>query len=461
MLAFDQIHNAAMALIPEPALRFWIRVWQDGLYPGAHPEWTFSPLAYSGLARIWPLFLPDEKNDYGRAQRRAIRTLVRLKQASAEGRRFPAPKTDDDALWTEYWTRVRQDARALRSDLIRKLQTEICDTTAALSYADVTDDTATLVALLLSAGHSDVELFARAAGALDPKGKRSESPRDRVRGLLGYLADDRSVEFLAWTSLLQDGKVPSANLAKKIASLRLESVDAWTAADGFARIGPIPVAVTRCLATHSATAVQRHRLQCSEMLLKTCATLKTVSLHLASETQVRRCDYLGTGMWTYAPPAITPFQYLPPPNPHIETKAFAAALNSIQDNPEETLRLLCDAFEKQLGSMWPLSAGRAYRKSLRRSLARRLLITLQETRDRWGNSKALPSWLMMIPKQGNIDFSEVAKAVRNASDFCDELLAQRLESIANLETRFSTYRDVIACLFLAKGIRNGEVHHGS
>jgi hypothetical protein len=149
-------------------------------------------------------------------------------------------------------------------------------------------------------------------------------------------------------------------------------------------------------------------------------------------------------------------EYLQLPNPAVEAAAFAAGIEAVDDDPEETVRLLCDAFERQLGKHWLNSAARAYRGRCQTGIIWQVMNAVGETRKRLA-----PTWIGAIAKVGGIEFVQTAICIRQSGSDADWLLAERLELAARHGRQYFTPGWITGWLYLAKGIRNREVHAGS
>lgn len=463
MLVLESAYYEAWSQIVDPVVRYWVRLWQDGVHSGTHPEWAFSPLSIPCLGELWHLFVrvPGEP-DWGRSQRRAIRTLASRRPQFPDGVRFPTPSADDDATWELYWSGVAGAAPQFRGELFERVKALVCSGSPSSDYQDIDDSTATLAAEALGMGYSDLELFVRAGtGILDPRGQRTHPHVERVRGFLDYLSRGSRAEFLIVTEVLRSAEPLSRGMARRVAPRELSSLEDWEAGSGFVRFEGKTIAISRSSASHSITGFLQHRFETSEVLRSRSVQLGIAGLRLAESTQVYQLPRSPRPPWQHSLPRTTAFQYLPRPNPATEPAAFAGAIEAVQEDPEETIRLLCDAFERQLGADWPLSAGRAYRQRVRGGLARRLLIALQETRDRRNAGGPSPQWLEAVPFSGPVDFAEVAQAIRQSGLADDELLARRLDAVSRDDTTYRTPAWINAWLYLAKGVRNREVHAGT
>jgi hypothetical protein len=439
MLIFNTDYYRAWLGVEDPLIRYWIRLWQDGLHSGTHPEWTFSPLDIPCLGRFWEVFraVPG-RPDWGRSQRRAIRTLVRRRLLLADGKRFPPPPSDEDPGWGAFWRDVSRDRQELRTHLITVLRSAVCSGQQPTpDYEQIKNETSLLVAELFQKGHSEYELFQRGAGVLDPAARRSQPHVERVRGLLNFLELDSQRDFVVCTEILQLRQTPSKTTARRLAPATLPTPQNSRAGSALVRIDDKAFAITRCFSSHDVSACLRHRFECSELLRQRSAQFGIVGLELATTSQA----YLLETSAERPPKRLTrrltsPFQYLPRPNPDVQPKAFSEAIEAIDDDPVATIRTLCDAFEREFGKDWPETCGMRYRAALRTELSRRLLIALNEARARRRGVE--PPWLEAVPEVGEIAFLDVAHSIRASGVHNDELLAQRFEAVGRGDTTYSS-----------------------
>lgn len=412
---------------------------------------------------MWQLFVrAPGQPDWGRSQRRAIRALASRRSGLPDGARFLPPPGEDDNAWGTYWTGVAAEAVQFRGELFDRVKALVCSAEPHPDYQEIDRSTGVLAAEVLGMGYSDFELFVRAGtGILDPKGQRAHPHVERIRGFLEYLGRSSQGEFLVFTEVVRGGEQLSRGMARRLAPLELNSLDDWRTGGGFARIEGKPVAITRCLSSHSITAFLQHRFELSEVLRSKSVKLAIPGLRLAESSQIYQLPRSSRAPWRHSLPRTTAFHYLPRPDPTIESVAFAGAIEAVEGDPEEAVRLLCDGFERQLGADWPVVVGQAYRRRLRGGLARRLLIALQETRERRKADGSLSEWLETVSLDGPVDFASVAQAIRQSGTHADELLAQRLEAVGRDDTKYDTPAWINAWLYIARGIRNREVHAGS
>lgn len=462
MQVLNREYYAAWRDIHHDGIRYWIRLWQDGFHSGSHPEWSFNPLTLTGLGLLWRLFVsqPGEP-DWGRPQRHAIRILAARRAGFPDGKRFPCPTVEGDGPWNEYWSAVLAARTAFRDELFEQLLKVVVALTDPPNFSGISETTATLAAELLLEGYSDYELFVRAGGVFDPKGKQTLPHIERAKGLIAHLQRKPTSEFVVWTDVLRNGQMLSGTTSRRLARLELQGPEDWKGGDGFARIGDGAKAITRTLATHSITAFLDHRVSAWQRLRERATKYGLTGLALAEESSVRQLSLPDRQPWKHTLPRTTPFHYLPRPDSTIESEAFAAAIEAVNDDPEEVVRLLADAFERQLGTDWPRSAGRAYIGGLRAALARRLTTVVQETHDRWDGHSDAPTWLGRFSQDERLDFAKVAAAIRESGQHADWLLAQRFDSVGRNSTQYFTPAWITGWLYLAKGIRNREVHAGS
>lgn len=122
MQVLNKEYYVAWREIPENAVRYWVRLWQDGFHSGSHPEWAFNPLTLTGLGLLWQLFSPvPGEPDWGRSQRHAIRVLASRRALFSDGIRFPSPIGDEIHRWNEYWTDVSASSAQFRIELFDRL----------------------------------------------------------------------------------------------------------------------------------------------------------------------------------------------------------------------------------------------------------------------------------------------------------------------------------------------------
>lgn len=460
--------------ISSDALRYWIRLWQDGFNPSTHPEWAFNPLTLSGLGRLWPLFAPvPRKRDWTQSQRHAIRVLAARRASFPDGKRFTCPTGNGDAEWDNYWMGVSDANPAFRGELYEQLSA-LLSSMDAPDFGAISKVTAVLVGELLLEGYSDSELWIRAVGILDPKPTiakpsldRASRPSrtmphlDRALGLLDHLKRKPTKEYVVWTNILRNGQPLSTVSARRVAPWKLQSPEEWKGSEGFVRIDGSARAISRVISTHSLTACLNHRVSVSEHLRARSATLGIPGLGPADATSIRQLGLPNTRGWQHTVPRMKNLQHLPLPNPSIEPGPYAAAIDILHDDPEEVIRLLCDAFERKLGTHWPEPAGQAYIKRLRAVACSRLASAIGETCARWKEDPAAPTWLGKIPRDQLIDFAQAACLIRQSGQDADYYLAEKLELAGRHGAQFGTPGLVTGWLHLAKGIRNREVHAGS
>lgn len=207
------------------------------------------------------------------------------------------------------------------------------------------------------AGYSDYELFVRTGGIFDRRGNQIIPHVDRTRGLLDHLRRRPKYEFIVWTDILRGGQALSGTMSRRVAPREISSPEEWKAGNGIVRVDGMPLAIFRGESTHSITAFLNHRVRASQSLRERSTSLGITGLRLAEASLVRQLQLPGRKPWQHTPPRTTVFQNLPRPNPAIEPEAFAKAIDAVTDDPEESIHVLCDAFERQLGKHWPKAGG--------------------------------------------------------------------------------------------------------
>jgi hypothetical protein len=460
MLVLDREYHGAWRAISSDALRYWLRVWADGCFTASHPEWGFSPLTLTGLGRLWPYFVqkPGER-DWGQWQRHAIRVLASRRSSFPDGSRFRCPTGQDEHQWNEYWAHVLGATEAFRAGLFERLSALLTSTDAP-DYDSILKTTTVLGGNLLLEGYSNRELWLRADGVFDPKATKTMAPIDRALGLLDHLKRRPTTEYLVWTDIVRNRQPLSNKLSRRIAPLAVQSPEEWSEGEGFVRIDGSTIAISRIDSTHSITAFINHRASSWVRLREQCAKFGVPALGLAEVSWARQLTLMSRPPWQYTFPRKT-FDYLPRPNPAVESTAFAAAIEATNDDPEETVRVLCDAFERQLGGRWPEPAGRAYIDCFQSGIRRLLRIAIRETQKRWEGHSAAPKWFDELRTDEPFDFAQISSSIRNSGPDADCLFAERLELAARNATQYVTPGCVTGWLFLAKGIRNHETHHAS
>lgn len=300
----------------------------------------------------------------------------------------------------------------------------------------------------------------RTGGIFDPRRKQTVPHVDRTRGLLGHLKRRPTYEFIVWTDIVRGGQPLSRIMSRRIAPLELSSPDEWTGRDGFVRVSGRPLAIFRGESTHSITAFLNHRVRASQSLRERSTRFGITGLRLVEDSLVRQLPLTDRKPWQHTPQRTTVFQYLPRPDPAIEPQAFAEAIDAVSDDPEETICVLCDAFERQLGKHWPKPAGRRYINDLRSALAQRLATAAQETYGRWAGDPDAPTWLQGVVFDDRLAFLRIASEIRRSGRHADWLLAERFDLVGGHSAQYFTPAWITGWLYIAKGIRNREVHAG-
>lgn len=449
----------AWVAIPDPGIRYWIRLWLDGLCEVTHPAWAFSPFCHSTLGGLWDLYLPSKgEEDRGRPQRRAIRDLARLHADIPDGALHPVPAGEDDAAWTAYFQSVRSGREKSRAALFSWLLPRLENGFTSVCSPELKAYLSSLIALLMFEGRSDRELFVRlGTGVVDAKKLRPGSTRERAKGLVQHLERGDSSPFLIRTAVHHKGVPLSNTLARRLASEPLDGANPILEGSKLIRTADGVYAMTRCLASHSLTAFIQHRSEGWHLLrlAESRMALTGLSLHAKSEVTLESSDKPAS--WTHQTDTVSFTSYLPPRALDVEPEAFALSLAALKEDPEKSIALICDALNRRLGMRWELPAAERYNGSLRNALTRRVAIAVRETRDRWEKEESRPSWLAAVP-EGLFDFVAVAAAIRSSGSDADELLAERLELVAAWPVESLHVRSTLSMLTLAKGIRNREVH---
>jgi hypothetical protein len=83
---------------------------------------------------------------------------------------------------------------------------------------------------------------------------------------------------------------------------------------------------------------------------------------------------------------------------------------------------------------------------------------VRETHDRWKGDPAAPTWLRELATDQPLDFAQAAMFIKQSGPDADWFLAERLELAGRDGARYVTPGSIIDWLYLAKGIRNREVH---
>src|SRR5882724_3084049 len=149
------------ATCEQPVVRFWLRFWEDGLFSGTHPRWTFTPFNLSALADLWKLF------EGRKVQRDAVKVLARLRawMPDGENRTYPTDAATDEE-WNRFFETVKDTQTEMRKYIFAKLRSLFEIDVIEPAIWDVMKVTSALSSQLLYEGVSDHELFLRTAGVL-------------------------------------------------------------------------------------------------------------------------------------------------------------------------------------------------------------------------------------------------------------------------------------------------------
>jgi len=459
MLVLNNEYYDAWQRITDPLVRDWVRRWQDGLHRGTHPEWAFSPISITCLARLWEVFSPS-LSPRARSQRKAICVLATRRLGYLDAIRFRCPDGDDETRWEHYWNDVRAEGGEFRQSVFESIRSLLSAPDCEHSLGELPMTMDVLAAELMQWGYTDFELFVRAGGVLDPKQNHPQLPMVRLLGLLDHLERRPVYDFLVWTDIASSEGSISKTTARRLASRELGAVEEWTGSTGFVRLANGLSIVTRCESTHSLTAFLNHRLDAAQRLRARCGQLALTGLRLAESSSVIRPSSRERKVWVHSPPRIS-VPEVDQPDPGVEPYAFRQAVSLVEDEPQEAIRLLGDAFERALGTEWPKVAGRCYRLRLRGALSRQLAAAVRETQTRERNGLYDQTWWTDVTPVGRLDFGAISKQIMGSVPHSDRLLASRLAAVVDESTRYSTPGTVNGWLYLAKGIRNRVVHVGS
>jgi hypothetical protein len=456
-------HYESWVQIPDESAKYFVRVWQDGLYTGTHPEWSFSPLSIQTLGKLWTFFkAPFTGPDYGRAQRKAIISIARRRITDLEQCEFSVPPQslyEND--WNEYFAISEAAASRYRSRLLLKLTTLLSDPDQATPYTSIEEISAEYAADSMRIGYTTRELYVRAGtGIIDPAGLKLSLPHpDRVAGLLKHLEQPTPKEFIVVTNLVAGGQMISNIFSKKLAEVRLTSPHDCKTGSYIALVNGRLVAITRCHATHSVSAFQLHRSQCKAVLRRRLSLIRRKNAELSESANVFLLnDPLGKG-WKCELPKTALTDHFHKLEHSLDADAFVEAMESCEDEPEVAIRLLCDALDRLAGKNWPELCATIYTSHLQRELRRRMVIGIRVTKDRRLQMLQPPSWLQYVPEhEETIDFKRLAAEIRKDSIHRDELFAKRMDAVVSSTVNFSSQQDIRDLLELARGLRNSEVH---
>ncbi len=456
-------HYESWVQIPDPCAKYFIRVWQDGLYTGTHPEWSYCPMSIQTLAKMWKSFKSTSpKQDHGKPQRRALMSIARRRISDLEKAEFGAlPQSNSESQWDTYFANLESSAVRYRAALIHALTAAVSTQHQDVPHAQIEKYSAEYAIDSMRIGYTARELYVRAGtGILDPAGLKSALPHsERVAGLLSHLSEPSPKEFIVATDLVSTEGAISRALGKKLAQAKLARVHDCAPGSHLADLDGRFVAVTRCYATHSVSAFQLHRSECKAILHHRLSLIRRKNINLSNSARVFLAhDPVGKG-WkhTYQKTSIT--NHFHKLEHRLEADAFVEAMESSDDEPHVGIRIMCDALDRLAGKSWPDFCSQVYTAQLRRELRRRLVIGIRVAQERPMQRLPSPSWLQYVTEgEQSIDFRLLASEIRRDPIHSDELFAKRIDSVLNSSLSFTTQHDIRDFLKLAKGIRNLEVH---
>jgi hypothetical protein len=453
MLILNDKYYLSWIGIKDPLVQYWVRRWQDALHTRTHPEWAFCPLTVTCLARLWDVFSAPQ----AKSQRRAIRVLAARRSGYMDAIRFPCPDNDNDACWQKYWDDVHSHSDEFRNSLFGSVRSLLCHGGDG-ACEELSRVTEVLAAELMQWEYTDYELFVRAGGVIDPAGKHLQTPLERVLGLLDHLQRRPMYEFVVWTEIISQAGNLSKSMSRRLAGPELETPESWRSGTGLSRLPNCVAAITKREATHSLTAFIAHRMEAAQLLRVRCGQQGLKGFRLATESSVLRPSREDRKIWVHSQPTFA--DVLEQPDPAIEPNTFGQAVEAVEDDPEETIRLLSDCFERKFGTDWPQIVGEAYRLRLRGTLSGRLAAAIRETQNREGMPTSSERWWHRVPQDGFIDAASAANRIMDDKEHADVLLSSRLMQVSHAGSVYRTPGWINAWLYLAKGIRNRVVHAG-
>jgi len=199
------------------------------------------------------------------------------------------------------------------------------------------------------------------------------------------------------------------------------------------------VALSRGNATHSISAYEQHRYLCQSILHNRQSSLRRTDLAIKNDARVYLADDPnGTG-WRYDAPKTNPSDHFHKIRERIDSPSFVEALEVFHDNPERSVRLLCDVFEREFGKSWPSTCCQMYIKYLNRDLRRELVIGINVKSSKKHKFIYSPKWLEGVDEKDQyINFSELADAIDNDDIHNDQLFSERVRGIEDKNYSYVT-----------------------
>lgn len=459
-------HYESWVQISDPYSKYFVRVWQDGLYTGTHPEWTFCPFSIPTLAKVWRVFeAPSSGSDYAKRQRKAIVSIARRRISKLDTSVFGStPNSNSENEWRKYFSITESDTLRYRNQLFSilvDLHDRLTPIIAYEDYEDIERFSAEYAVDSMRIGYSPRELYVRAgSGIIDPAGLKATQPyKDRIAGLLEHLKQQSCKDFIVVTELTIPGVPISEGLKRKVAPAELANTHDWQSGSGLVRINNRLMAITRCVSTHSITAFHQHRFECKRILRERLSVLRRANIRLSDSVTVFLVDDPGGKGWKHTHPKTHLVNHFRKLESSLDATAFVDAMESSEDEPQIAIRILCDALDRLAGKNWPEVCAAMYTKHLRRELRRRLVIGIRVAQDRPVEKLSQPTWLQCVSdNEETIDFTRLATEIRKDKIHCDELFAKRIEAVADRNLSFSTQYDIRDFLEIARGIRNSQIH---
>jgi hypothetical protein len=454
-------HYESWVRISDQGAKYFIRVWQDGLYSATHPEWTFFPFNQATLSVLFDLFQPGQENDFNRSQRREIQSLSRQNFTNCEKEIFGLPpESNSFDSWKEYFDECTKLSDNYWDYIRDTLVTEIQEYNGPTCHRKLNGLISEFSVEAIRRGFTARELYVRAGtGIIDPNGlKSSQSHMERVLGLINFIHRCDTKEYVT-ISKITSNKPISNRLMSQITGLLIDSAHECPQGSHLARMNSELVAVSRAYSTHSVSAYEEHRYSCRSILHARQSSLRRTDLSLKNSSRVYLGEDVNGKGWRHDTPKSRLSDRFRKVRERIDSPSFIDALEALNDNPEKSVRLLCDIFEREFGKSWPNVCSEMYVDLVRRELRRQLILAINVAGNRKLETLDSPSWHEKFSnKDEYVDFMELANQIDLDDVHSDILLSERLRIIENRAYVHKTQKYITELIILAKGIRNIVVH---
>ncbi|MCK4488126.1 MAG: hypothetical protein KAU38_15385, partial [Desulfobacterales bacterium] len=296
---------------------------------------------------------------------------------------------------------------------------------------------------------------------LDPHGLKSSQPHmERVIGLLNFIHRCETKEYIAMSKIISNKPI-SNRLMSQITKMIIENPHECPEGPHLAILDTNLVALSRGYATHSISAYEQHRYLCQSILHSRQSSLRRTDLAMKNDARVYLANDANGKGWRHDAPKTNLSDHFHKIRQRIDSPSFVEALEALHDNPERSVRLLCDVFEREFGKTWPVTCSQIYIKFLNRELRRELVIGVNVKSSKKQRFLDPPKWLEGFDEKGKyISFSELANAVDIDEVHNDYLFSERVRGIDNKNYSYVTPEIISELIILAKGIRNIVVHSG-